>query len=116
MSVPHASEDAVTRPSQFCAELLISLEASEGRRKRRKRDTRPDAIGLRMKQELLEDAVAADPEPDVFEEWLMQRCLAAGDDGGVRAMALSIHDEWQLTCALGGLRQWLAAGAPSDDR
>src|SRR5438105_11617349 len=61
------------RPSQICGELLAALDASEGRRRRRKRDTTPDAIGLTMKRELLERAVAADPDPDRFEQ-----CLVAG--------------------------------------
>src|SRR5256885_10377305 len=55
------------RPAQICRELLNALEASEGRRKRRKRDTTPDAIGLEVKRDLLERAVAADPEPDALD-------------------------------------------------
>ena len=78
------------RPAVVCAELLAALDASEGRRRRRKRDTTPDAIGLTMKRELLERAVAADPDPDRFEEWrLAQEATAFGE--------------------------WLARGAPSDD-
>ena len=34
------------RPAQLCAELINALEASEGRRRRRARDTTPDAIGM----------------------------------------------------------------------
>src|SRR2546427_436271 len=49
------------RPAQICRELLNALEASDGRRKRRKRDTTPDAIGLEVKRDLLVRAVAADP-------------------------------------------------------
>ena len=104
------------RPAAFCRELVVALEASEGRRRRRKRDTRPDAIGLEMKRRLLEAAVTADPEPHAFEEWLLERCLAAGDDGGLRAMAISIRDEWRLAAELGGFREWLEDGAPSEDR
>jgi len=105
------------RPTHFCAELLHTLDASEGRRKRRVRDTTPDAIGLRIKRELLEQAVRDDPEPADFEEWLAERCLDAGlADGPVRAMALSIWDEWRLAAMSTEFRQWLAQGAPSDDR
>ena len=104
------------RPSQICGELLAALEASEGRRRRRKRDTTPDAIGLTMKRELLERVVAADPEPDEFEAWLHKQCLAAGGgEGGVRAMALSIFEEWRLAQQADSFREWLARGAPSDD-
>jgi len=104
------------RPSQICGELLAALDASEGRRRRRKRDTTPDAIGLTIKRELLERAVAADPEPDAFEAWLHEQCLGAGgSEGGVRAMALSIFEEWRLSQQADSFRDWLAQGAPSDD-
>ena len=104
------------RPGAVCRELLAALDASEGRRRRRKRDTTPDAIGLAIKRELLERAVAADPEPDQFEGWLHEQCLAAGgSEGGVRAMALSVFEEWRLAHDAESFREWLARGAPSDD-
>src|SRR5256885_5202642 len=94
--------DAPARPGEICRELLAALDASEGRRRRRKRDTTPDAIGLTIKRDLLERAVAADPEPDAFEAWLHEQCLAAGgSEGGVRAMALSIFEEWRLAHEIG---------------
>jgi len=81
------------RPAHVCRELLSAIEASEGRRKRRKRDTTPDAIGLAVKRDLLERAITADPEPMEFEAWLLEQCQAAGGlEGGVRAMALSIFE------------------------
>ena len=107
----------ILRPAQICGELLAALEASEGRRKRRARDTTPDTIGLRIKRELLEQVVQADPAPEDFEAWLLQRCLDAGvADGPVRAMALSIWDEWRLAGTTDDFRRWLGDGAPSDDR
>ena len=66
------------RPAAVCRELLAALEASEGRRRRRKRDTTPDAIGLAIKLDLLQRAIAADPDPDQFEAWLQEQCIAAG--------------------------------------
>src|SRR5256886_11291268 len=103
------------RPSQICGELLAALDASEGRRRRRKRDTTPDGIGLTMKRELLERAVAADPDPDRFEEWLSEQCLVAGaSEGGVRAMALSIFEEWRLAQEATAFGEWLARGGPAD--
>jgi hypothetical protein len=106
-----------TRPATFCRELLAALEASEGRRRRRKRDTTPDAIGLRIKRDLLEDAVAADPEPAAFEGWLLGRCLAAGGEAGAtRAMALEVLAEWRLVADVPAFAAWLDAGAPSEDR
>lgn len=105
------------RPATLCAELIAALEASEGRRKRRARDTTPDAIGMRIKRELLEATVRHDPDPQDFEGWLAERCLEAGvADGPVRAMARSIWDEWQLALSAAEFRTWLASGAPSDDR
>jgi hypothetical protein len=103
-------------PAAFCRELIATLEASEGRRRRRKRDTTPDAIGLAMKRDLLEQAIAANPHAERFEEWLFERVLASGDgSGGLRAVAISILEEWRLVQQVGEFRVWLAAGAPSDD-
>jgi hypothetical protein len=104
------------RPAEVCRELLSALKASEGRRKRRRRDTTPDAIGLAVKRDLLVRAVAADPDPAAFEAWLLEQCVAAGEhEGGVRAMALSIFEEWRLAHDAQSFRDWLAGGAPSDD-
>lgn len=108
----------MTRPRDLCAGLLAALDASEGRRKRRKRDTTADAIGLGIKRALLEAAVAEDPEPETFESWLLERCLDAPRDasvGGTRAMALEILAEWRLAAAAPAFVDWLARGAPSDD-
>jgi hypothetical protein len=106
------------RPAEICAQLLQAMGASEGRRKRRKRDTTPDALGMAVKRELLAAVIAADPAPDEFEAWLFQqihRQSTSGVAGATRAMAMQIHDEWQFAVASAGFRDWLAAGAPSDD-
>lgn len=114
---PPSSTTSAARPADFCRGLLAALDASEGRRRRRKRDTTPDAIGLSIKRELLEAAVADDPAPEEFEGWLLGRCLAAGHgSGGVRAIALSIWDEWRLVQVEPSFGAWLSEGAPSDDR
>lgn len=105
------------RPAEVCRGLLETIEASEGRRKRRLRDTTADAIGLQIKRELLEEILRADPEADDFEGWLLERCLAEGPaDGPLRAIAMTIWEEWQLTSLSTDFRQWLAQGAPSADR
>jgi hypothetical protein len=112
----HAVATGEPRPATVCAWLLQALGASDGRRKRRKRDTTPDAIGMALKRDLLAAAVAADPDPEAFEAWLFARVQASGRaSGATRAMALQIHDEWQFALHSGGFRDWLAAGAPSDD-
>ena len=107
---------AALRPAELCRELLATIDASEGRRRRRKRDTTPDAIGLSLKRDLLTEAIAADPDADQFEDWLFERCLVAGaGSGGLRAVALSIFEEWRFADQAENFRNWLAAGAPSDD-
>jgi len=108
---------AARRPAEVCRALLAAIDASEGRRKRRHRDTTADALGLAMKRALLERAVDDDPAPDVFEAWLVERVAAAGTaSGGLRAMALDIFHEWRLAAAAPAFDAWLAAGAPSQDR
>jgi hypothetical protein len=108
---------AAVRPARVCAELLAALEASEGRTRRRKRDQRPDVIGLGIKRRLLEEAVRDDPEPVDFEGWLMDRVHDGGPgNGAVRAMALQVFEEWRMATASQPFRGWLASGAPSDDR
>lgn len=100
------------RPAVVCRQLLEALDAAEGRRRRRKRDTTPDAIGLAVKRELLQAAVRSDPEPARFEAWLLERA----PEGGALAMARSLLEEWRLAAASAEFRAWLASGAPSEDR
>ena len=107
------------RPAAFCGALVSALDASEGRRRRRKRDTTPDAIGMSLKRSLLDAAIADDPDPDGFEAWLLDRCLKRADavsPGALRAMARDILAEWQLAAVSTAFRDWLEAGAPSEDR
>jgi hypothetical protein len=119
---------AEVRPAAVCRRLLAALDASEGRRRRRKRDTTPDSIGMAIKRRLLEETVRDDPDPDGFEGWLLERCLSAGEpghgyrtsgvtapSGSVRAMALDVLAEWRLAQTSGVFRWWLEQGAPSDD-
>ena len=116
------------RPSEVCRQLLAALDASEGRRRRRKRDTTPDSIGMTIKRSILEEVVRHDPEGAAFEGWLLERCLAAGESqnpddpagllgapGPLRAMALEVLAEWRLAEQPGAFRNWLTQGAPSDD-
>jgi hypothetical protein len=108
----------IVRPRVVCAGLLAALEASEGRRRRRKRDTTADAIGLGIKRDLLEAVLVADPDPAAFDVWLLERCLVAPPEasvGAMRAMALEILAEWRLASAAPEFVDWLARGAPSED-
>ena len=106
------------RPAEICKALLAALEASEGRKRRRKRDQTPDTIGLAIKRELLERAVQEDPNPEGFEDWLLHYALASSDpesSGAVSAMARAVFEEWRLAHSLEAFRAWLDRGAPSDD-
>jgi len=104
-------------PAELCRGLLGALDASEGRRRRRSRNTTADSIGLAIQRELLEAAVRDEPAPDDFEAWLLDRCLAEGvADGAQRAMALFIWDQWQLALRAPDVQAWIAGGGHSDDR
>lgn len=94
-------------PAEFCRALLLALEASEGRRKRRKRDQTPDAIGLALKHDLLRRAVEEQPSEQDFEAWLFAH--------GTSPMALIVLEEWRLARAVPHFAAWLSEGAPSDD-
>jgi hypothetical protein len=106
------------RPADLGRGLLAALRASEGRRRQRKRDTTPDAIGMAIKRQLLERVVAEDPPPYTFQAWLLAQCLAdapAHSLGAVRAMALEVLAEWRLAAASPEFMAWLDRDAPSAD-
>ena len=102
-------------PAAFCRALLATLDAAEGRTRRRKRDQTPDRIGLGIKRDLLEAAVAAAPPPDDFEGWLVERIFQARVPGAVRAMCEQIFLEYRMARLRPEMANWLAGGAPSDD-
>jgi hypothetical protein len=93
-------------PREFSRALLAALEASEGRRRARKRDQTPDAIGLALKRRLLERAIQESPSADGFEAWL----LYAGNP-----MAVTVLEEWRLAHTMPQFASWLERGAPSED-
>jgi hypothetical protein len=106
------------RPADVCRALLAALEASEGRRRKRKRDQTPDVLGLSLKRDLLQRAVEEDPRPEAFEEWLLNypsTCRQPELAGPALAMARSVFEDWRLAHASPDFRRWLADGAPSDD-
>ena len=112
----NAIEDSshALRPADVCRALLAALEASEGRRRKRKRDQTPDAIGLGVKRELLQRAVEDDPQPEAFEEWLLNyplTCKAPELAGPAFAMARAVFDEWRLAHSLGRVQAVARAGS-----
>jgi hypothetical protein len=104
------------RPAEVCSQLLRALDASEGRRRKRKRDTTPDSVGLELKRNILEETVRQDPDPEAYEGWLLQCCQASGGaNGPMLAMAFDVLSEWQLAQTSTVFRDWLQQGASSDD-
>lgn len=103
------------RPATFARGVVAALAASEGRRRRRARNTTPDKIGLELKRGLLEKIVSDDPEPEAFEQWLVAQVVAAEASGPVRAMCAEIWDEYRFACSDAAYLDWLRRGAPSDD-
>lgn len=106
------------RPAEVCRALLAALEASEGRNRKRKRDRKPDTIGLSIKRSLLARAVDEDPSADAFEEWLLNYSLKSAmleSGGAVLAIARVVLEEWRLAHSMEAFRVWLEKGAPSDD-
>ncbi|HYX66509.1 MAG TPA: hypothetical protein VE935_20005 [Burkholderiales bacterium] len=103
----------MNRPADVCSALLAALTAAEGRRRSRKRDQRPDAIGLALKRELLERVIREDPDAARFEERLLEHARALPE--GADAMARSVLEEWRLARAMPEFAAWLERGAPSED-
>jgi hypothetical protein len=114
MSASNQPSTAV-RPADICRALLAALDAADGRRKSRKRDQTPDAIGLALKREILEHVVQANPDAEMFEAWLLNYSQSRNSSGAVAAMARAVLDEWRLAHAMGDFKAWLDRGAPSED-
>src|SRR6266542_5700540 len=110
-----SAEAVELRPGHFCRLLLNAMAASEGRRRRRKRDTTPDALGMELKRELMARAAEEDPAPEGFEAWLTQQALEVPAGGPVYAMCAEILDEYRVARLDPGFERWLAAGALSED-
>ena len=103
------------RPADVCRALLAALDAADGRRKSRKRDQTPDAIGLALKREILEQVIQENPDAQIFDAWLLNYSQSRQSSGAVAAMARAVLDEWRLAHAMGDFKAWLDRGAPSDD-
>jgi hypothetical protein len=105
-------------PAEVCRALLAALDASEGRRLKRKRDQTPDAFGLAIKRNLLRQVVEDAPPPEAFEQWLLDypsRYDRPELAGPAFAMARAVFEEWRLAHSLTEFRRWLEQGAPSAD-
>src|SRR3954454_3833557 len=94
-------------PGPFCGLLLKALEAAEGQTRRRKRDQSPDRLGLAIKRDLLERAVADDPDTVAFEGWLVEQIAGSEAPGSVRAMCEQIFLEYRMVRFQPDLADWL---------
>lgn len=103
------------RPARVCTALLAALNASDSRSRARKRNQTPDSIGLALRRDLLEQAAREDPEPQAFEQWLLDHVEASTAPGAVRAIAIAVLEEWRLAHQMPSFAVWLEHGAPSDD-
>lgn len=106
-------DEPALHPGDYCSQALQAIEVSEERRKRRKRDTGPDVIGMGVKRELLRKGAEDRPEPDRFEEWLMEQVMQADQPGAVRAMALEVLADYETARDYQSFSGWLAEGAPT---
>lgn len=109
------TESAPT-PAEFARHALEAIENSEGRRKRRHRDTTPDRLGLDLKRKILEDVIEHAPGPAELEDHLFALVNASDDPGATRAMCSDVLDEYRTAASSPAFRGWLEKGAPSDDR
>jgi len=115
---PGRAAQKLPRPAQVCRALLAAMAAADGRRRSRKRDQTPDAIGLDVKRRLLERVVDADPDAADFEAWLMHCSLDGGEhlaQGATWAMGRAVLDEWRMAITMADFASWLECGAPSED-
>jgi hypothetical protein len=85
------------RPAQFARLLLASGDLLP---RKRARDQQADRQGLEMKRAVLDRLADLDPEPTEMESALMRIVEEHGPPHGpVRALASTIHEEWQMACS-----------------
>src|SRR3989442_10032059 len=73
---------------------------------------------MSLKRRLLAEAIEQDPDPEAFDTWLLERCLARAEAvsmGAMRAMARDVLEEWRVSSASARLPRLLRAGPPAPD-
>lgn len=101
------------RPAEFARLARASIEVSEGRRRRRQRDTLADELGLELKLALLEAIEAADPEPEELEAFLLEYALRPERPSGpIRGVCTDLRAEWEIAQIAPAFAAWLREGAP----
>jgi hypothetical protein len=92
--------DAPISPRDFALLLLASGDTLP---RQRARDQQADRAGLELKQRVLREVAAIDPEPDDFEAVLFGIVEEVGPPTGpTRAIALSVLEEWRAACLTPG--------------
>ena len=106
MDARHAHDPAL-RPAVVCQQLLQASDASEGRRKRRKRNTTPDSLGMEVKRVLAGSGRRRRSGPG--------RLRGGGSSGACRRPVRwpARLAPWRSRCGTNGSLPWLpAASAP----
>jgi hypothetical protein len=90
------------RPRDLALLLLASGEVAP---RQRARDQQADLTGLELKQRLLNELVALDPEPEDLPAALMKAIENLGPPTGpTRSLALAFLEEWQVAI---GTPEWV---------
>ena len=95
--------DEILRPRDLA---LLLLASGDLRPRVRARDQEADRAGLDLKRRVLDRLVALDPQPDDLATALTGIIDEFGPPTGpTRAVALSIHEDWQAAVAA---PEWVA--------
>jgi hypothetical protein len=95
---------------------LLLLASGDLLPRRRARDQQADVAGLELKRRVLDRLAALDPEPAQLEAALARIVEEIGQPTGPsRAIATSVHEDWQAACAAPAwvehlLREAMASG------
>lgn len=85
---------------------LLLLASGDLRPRKRARDQQADLAGLQLKRRVLECLAALDPDPADLEATLVRIVEEIGPPTGpTRAIAVTVHEEWQAACVA---PEWVA--------
>jgi hypothetical protein len=89
--------DEILRPRDLA---LLLLASGDLRPRIRARDQEADRTGLELKRRVLDRLAAIDPDPDHLTTTLTRIIEEIGPPTGpTRAIAMSIHEDWQAAVA-----------------
>jgi hypothetical protein len=91
---------------------LLLLASGDEPPRDRARDQRADVLGLDLRRRVLDLVAAIDPEPDALAECLASIVLEIGEPTGpTRAIASTVHRDWQSALMAPEFWPWLVAEA-----